>query len=102
MSMDQRQRRREGSQRAQAARTPRLETRRTPGRRSRPSALGGAPAAAPASLPAILLPRDPAPVPGLPAREPPVVLASICSGAGCSWAMPLLLHSVNSGTAYQG
>ncbi len=71
MSMDQRQRRREGSQRAQAARSARLETRRTRERRSRLYAMGGVLAAVVVVAAAILLLRDTGPVVGFAVRELP-------------------------------
>ena len=72
MSMDQRQRRREGSQRAQAARTARQETRRQRERRSRLYAMAGVLAAVVvAAAAAIVLLRDTGPTVGFAVRELP-------------------------------
>ena len=71
MSMDQRQRRREGSQRAQAARTARQETRRKRERRSRLYVIGGLLAAVVVVAAAIVLLRDTGPTVGFAVRELP-------------------------------
>lgn len=71
MSMDQRQRRREGSQRAQAARTARQETRRSRERRSRLYAMAGVLAAVVVVAAAVLLLRDTGPGVGFAVRELP-------------------------------
>ena len=71
MSMDQRQRRREGSQRAQAARTARQESRRKRERRSRLYVIGGLLAAVVVVAAAIVLLRDTGPTVGFAVRELP-------------------------------
>ena len=69
MSMDQRQRRREGSQRAQAARAARQETRRKRERRSRLYLLAGALVVVSLAAAAFLLLRDTGPGIGFAVRE---------------------------------
>ena len=71
MSMDQRQRRREGSQRAQAARTARLEGRRKRERRGRLYVVAGLLAAVVVVVAAVLLLRDTGPGVGFAVRELP-------------------------------
>ena len=71
MSMDQRQRRREGSQRAQTARTARQDTRRKRERRSRLYLLVGALAVVAVVAGAFLLLRDSGPGFGFAAQELP-------------------------------
>ena len=71
MSMDPRQRRREGSQRAQAARAARQETRRKREQRSRVFVLAGALAVVFVVAAAFLLLRDTGPGLGLAVRELP-------------------------------
>ena len=71
MSMDQRQRRREGSQRAQAARTARQETRRKRERRGRLYVLAAVLAVVAAAAAAFLLLRDTGPGFGFAVRELP-------------------------------
>ena len=71
MSMEQRQRRREGSQRAQAARAARQETRLKRERRSRLYVIVGALAAVVIVAAAILLLRDTGPGFGFAVRELP-------------------------------
>lgn len=71
MSMDQRQRRREGSQRAQAGRVARQETRRKREQRSRLYVVAGVVAAVIVVAAAILLLRDTGPGLGFAVRELP-------------------------------